>query len=106
MSMRLKLCSLPVVGGRAVRPALRDYQVDDRRRQQACTAPAPDPCRYLPTGGGATIVAASLAKESVEGRVLFIVNRNTLLEQTSDAERAGVPENVGVLVADAQAARR
>ena len=94
------LAGLSVVADEPSGPRLRDYQASMIAdiKQAWHGAGARSVLAYLPTGGGKTIVAASLAKESVEGRVLFIVNRNTLLEQTSATlERVGVPrDHVGV----------
>ena len=98
-----QLAGLSVATGEPRRgPPLRDYQASmiADAKEAWRGAGARSVLAYLPTGGGKTIVAASLAKESrLEGRVLFIVNRNTLLEQTSATlERVGVPrELIGVV---------
>src|SRR5262249_25991387 len=72
-------------------PQLRDYQVDIIDRVNRLT----HPLIPLPTGGGKTVIAAAIIKETAHRgkRVLFIVHRRELVLQASANRRqpAGAP---------------
>ena len=87
--------------------ALRDYQKDVVQRVRAAFARGHRRvCAVLPCGAGKTVLAAAMARGALEKghRVLFLVHRRELLEQTARTFRAcGL--SFGVIAAGARAGR-
>lgn len=66
---------------------LRDYQIDlINKVKMSWSTGHRNPCIVAPCGSGKTIIASELAKRTTEngGRVMFIVHRKELCEQTED----------------------
>jgi DNA repair protein RadD len=64
---------------------LREYQIRAIADLRACYAAGKRaPCLVLPTGGGKTVIAASIVKGAIDrgNRVLFLAHRSELLDQT------------------------
>lgn len=82
---------------------LRDYQSTALTRLRSSYQTGHRaPCLVLPTGGGKTLMAAAVATGAVERgtKILFVADRETLIDQTVDKFRVAGLENMRVIQSD------